>query len=64
MRQNLGEKKVRKLKGELKLPIVHVLVRGGTDHRRDLCLEDGSIIYLFKDGTMEKAENLSWNPNK
>lgn len=59
-RQILGEKKTRKLKERFKLPIVQVLVRGGTDHRMDLCLENGMVIGLYKDGTM-KESTLGWD---
>ncbi len=42
------------------LPIVKVMVRGGTGHRKDLCLKDGSIVHLYPDGTMEKSD-IGWN---
>lgn len=61
-RQRVGEKKVRKLREKLGLPIVTALVRGGTDHRIDLCLEDGSVTYYWKDGTLEPQDRLRWNP--
>lgn len=54
-RQRLGVKKTNRLIAETGLPIVAVLVRGGTRHRRDLCLSDGSVIHLYRDGKMEKA---------
>jgi hypothetical protein len=63
MRQLLSEKNVRKLAKRYNLPIVNVMVRGGTDHRKDLCLEDGSIINLWPDGTMEKSE-IGWHKDK
>ena len=47
MRQCLGPKKVTRLREKLKLPIEHVLVRGNTNHRQDLCLKDGSIIMYW-----------------
>jgi len=52
-RQLLGEKKINNLRQQTGLDIVTVLVRGGTDHRKDLCLGDGSVIHLYADGTME-----------
>ena len=55
MRQWVGKKKVQKLRRELALPIVGVLVRGGTHHRRDLYLEDGRVLYLFWVGSMEQS---------
>lgn len=55
-RQRLGTKKIEKLRRETGLPIVAVLVRGGTDHRLDLCLEDRSIVHLYRDGGMEVSD--------
>lgn len=63
MRQKLGAKKIAKLKRELGLNIVKVLVRGGTDHRKDLFLPDGSVMYLFKDGTIFET-NQTHKENK
>lgn len=59
-RQKLGQKKVNKLRQQTGLDILVVLVRGGTNHRRDLCLSDGSVVNLYKDGTMEK-DTIGWN---
>lgn len=56
MRCALGPKKVKKLAEKTGLPVVKALVRGGTDHRVDLCLEDGTITCLYKDGSLEKSE--------
>lgn len=50
----MNQKNTAKLAKQLNLPIVKVMVRGGTDHRKDLCLEDGSIVSLFRDGSTEK----------
>lgn len=58
-RQSLGEKRVRRLATETGLPVVKVLVKGGTDHRKDLCLEDGTVMHLYRDGSMEKSA-LRW----
>ena len=58
-RNRLGEKKVKKYKKLTGLPLVSALTRGGTDHRIDLLLEDGSIVSLYKDGTMEKID-VNW----
>lgn len=55
MRQCLGPKKVARLRQATGLPVVAVLVRGGTSHVKDLCLEDGSIVCLHRDGTLEKS---------
>ena len=62
MRQLLNEKKTKKLAKETGLPVVKVMVRGGTDHRKDLCLEDGSIMHLWKDGTLSKCP-IPWKRN-
>jgi hypothetical protein len=43
--------------------VVGALVRGGTDHRIDLLLDDGTIVHWFKDGTME-AGTMRWNVGK
>jgi len=59
-RQLLGEKKVNQLRKKLSLPIVQALVRGGTDHRIDLCLINGDVIHYWPDGTMEKS-TIGWN---
>ena len=53
-RQRLGQKKVDKLRKQTGLDIIKVMVRGGTDHRLDLCLFNGTITRLYKDGTMLK----------
>lgn len=52
----MNKKKTRQMAQKYSLPVVAVLVRGGTGHRKDLCLEDGSIIHLYPDGDMEKSE--------
>lgn len=54
-RQLMSAKNVAKLRAQTGLPIVQVMVRGHTDHRKDLCLEDGTVVCLYKDGTMEKS---------
>ena len=54
-RQHLGKKKVMLLRQQLGLDIIAVLVRGGTDHRRDLCLADGTVWYLDSEGHLEQA---------
>jgi len=55
-RQSLGLKKVAKLMQSTGLPLVGVLVRGGTDHRKDLLINDGSVVHLYRDGSMVKSE--------
>ncbi len=59
MRQHMSERNVKKYANKLNLPIKRILVRGGTGHRKDLCLEDGSIMKLYPDGTMEKS-TMKW----
>jgi len=67
MRQLLSDKKVMELKQQTDLPIIAVSVRGGEDHTRHLCLDDGSIVILFKDGTMKRSNfrhSLCQNPSE
>ena len=52
----MGPMKVARIRRETGLPVVHVLVRGGTNHRRDLCLTDGSIKHLWPDGSVTEPE--------
>lgn len=62
-RQWVGEKKVRRYAKATGLPVVKALVRGGTDHRVDLCLEDGSVVaYWPSDGTVEHDTEWRWTP--
>ena len=58
-RCKIGEKKIKKYRQQTGLPIVRALARGGTNHRIDLCLKDGTVMYWYKDGSMEKT-NLRW----
>lgn len=57
MRQLLGEKKTRRLRQQTGLPIAFVKVRGNTEHRKDLYLEDGTIVHLWPDGETQPCEN-------
>ena len=41
----IGEKKVALYRKKTGLLVVAALVRGGTDHRIDLCLEDGGVVH-------------------
>lgn len=59
MRQELGQKKLQRIRDQTGLAIKYVLVRGNTDHRRDLYLENGRVAYLRRDGTIEDAETLN-----
>ncbi len=53
MRQVLSQKNTQKLAKKLGIEITKVMVRGGTDHRKDICLPDHTIIRLYNDGSME-----------
>lgn len=60
-RQWVRAKKVRKYAKATGLPVVRALVRGGTDHRVDLCLEDGSVVmYWPRDGSIEHDTQWRW----
>lgn len=61
-RQSMSSRKVRKIAAQTGLQVMRVLVRGGTDHRRDLLLADGSVVHLFKDGAMERSTFVKWYP--
>ncbi len=63
-RQRLGPKKTKRLRETTGLPIVKVLVRGNTGHRRDLFLEDGTIATLWPDGTLELDTGRTWEPGE
>ena len=54
MRQRLSQKKTARLANETGLDLVGVLVRGDTDHRKDLLLRGGEIWNLYKNGDLEK----------
>lgn len=62
MRQRMSEKNVARLRRKLNLPIHHILVRGGTDHRKDLIMEDGMIISIWPDGTVQKSNCRAFVP--
>ena len=59
MRQQMSEKNVRKIREQTGLPVVCVKVRGNTDHRKDLFLENGDIVCLEKDGEIRNYP-LKW----
>jgi len=54
-RQMLSQKKVNKLRDQTGLDITCVLVRGNTDHRKDLVV-NGVVHSLYKDGTIVKED--------
>ena len=57
-RCKLGEKKIEKLKKQTGLNIVKALTRGNTNHRIDLFVENGTMVYLFKNGIIAKVEDI------
>ena len=62
-RQVLNKKKVERLREETGLDIKKVMIRGNTNHRKDLCLSDGTITRMYKDGSMENEGEKWYNPN-
>jgi len=60
MRQTLGKKKIAFYKKKTGLPVVGGMVRGDTDHRVDLLLEDGLVAWLYKNGEIEIDSRLRW----
>ena len=57
----IGPKKVSQYRRKTGLDVLCATVRGGTGHRVDLLIGDGSIVYLFPDGTLRKEENQTWD---
>ena len=57
MRQCMSEKNVARIRARTGLDIDRILVRGGTDHRKDLRLTDGRWVSLWPDGTLEGAND-------
>lgn len=61
MRQSVGARKVAKYKRLTGLPVVGALVRGGTSHRVDLLLDDGSITQWYPfDASRTAFTTLRW----
>ena len=44
--------------------VVTAWTRGGTDHRVDAGLPDGSIVRIYKDGTFEDDPFIRWEPDR
>ena len=42
--------------------VIGALVRGGTNHRFDLCLKDGTVINIYPDNSYEKSD-WKWSPD-
>lgn len=70
-RQTLGPKKTLRLQQQTGFPIFAVMVRGGTKHRRDLCMLTGHVVCLTRDGRMWIDDNkcrvrllLTYTPNE
>ena len=55
-RQLMGEKKTRRIAKQTGLDVLFVLVRGGTNHRKDLLLRGGTVVSLHKDGRLEQTD--------
>jgi hypothetical protein len=55
-RQLMSRRKTIKLRERTGLPVIAVLVRGDTNHRKDLCLDDGSVVGLYPDGELVKMK--------
>lgn len=62
-RQLVGKKKVAKYREATGLPVCTALVRGGTNHRVDLLLEEGKVVYYWpKTGEIrEPIGQLTWD---
>ena len=58
-RQSMSDKKVKRLAVETGLDLVAVLVRGGTNHRKDLYVKGGGIVHLYRGGRMETSNSLT-----
>ena len=56
----IGEKKVSKYRNKTGLPVLAALTRGGTNHRIDLLLDDGSVMHWYKNGGFEVC-SIKWN---
>ena len=59
MRQSMNPKNIKKYSKKYSLDIVKIFVRGGTNHRKDLCLSDGTVTCLYPDGSLIKT-NDKW----
>lgn len=60
MRNLIGPKKTERYRKLTGLLVVKAMTRGNTDHRIDLCLEDGSIASLYKNGEIVKDPDWRW----
>ena len=56
MWQKLKYHKVKKIAEETGLPVIAVLVRGGENHVKSLCLENGKVVLMLPDGTLKPSE--------
>ena len=60
MRNLLSPKKVKSYAKKLDMPIVKIMTRGGTNHRLDLYLENGTVMHYWqKQNKLEKSD-LKW----
>lgn len=58
MRQRLSDKKTKALSDKLGMDIKSVMVRGNTEHRKDIYTKDGRQFALYKDGQLEEVEKF------
>ena len=57
-RSVLGPKKIAELQKRFpEVAIEKAWSRGNTGHRLDLCLTDGTLAYLWPDGTLERSDD-------
>lgn len=62
-RQRLGEKTVARYAKLLGLDnVVGGLVRGGTNHRVDLLIADGSVLYYWPNTGETEPSGIGWDP--
>jgi len=65
MRQVVGEKKVKRYREKTELPICTALVRGDSNHRVDLLLDDGRVMeYYPRTGDLEENQEITWNQER
>jgi len=63
MRQSLNKKNTRRIAQKTGLPVEQVLVRGGTDHRKDLLLNNGVVVHYLKDGSLVISDITCGSPS-
>jgi hypothetical protein len=63
-RQKLGPKKIKILCLSTGLPIHAAFARGGTNHTLLLCLKDGRVFHLYKDGSLQFQNTSTYKCQK